>query len=300
MSKPKIITIVGPTSSGKTNLAIEIAKRFNGEIISADSRQVYVGMNIGTGKVTTSEMDNIPHCLLDICEPTKTYSAENFKTDATLAITNILSRKHLPIIAGGSFFYIELLRHKMQIPAVPPNHELRAKLEKLSTATLFKNLQTRDPERAKNIDKHNRRRLIRAIEIIEAIGTIPAFEQTQDNTSPYDWLVIGINIDKEQLHQNIHTRLHERLNMGMIDEVIKLHQTGVSYQRMEELGLEYRYTARYLQNFISYDEMVNLLETKIKQYAKRQMTWLKRDQEIEWHSLENREAIFQRIHKFLT
>ncbi len=296
MSKPKIIVIVGPTSSGKTSLSVEIAKKWNGEIISADSRQVYEGMDLGTGKVTKEEMAGIPHHLLDMAKPMQVYSGANFKHDATIAINDIIARQKQPIIAGGTFFYIDLLRNSQQAAPVAPNPELRAKLEELSTEELFSTLQNKDTARAEVIDKHNRHRLIRSLEIIEALGSVPLPQTTE---SPYEWLLIGLELDKQTLHQNIHLRLKNRLEAGMIDEVKRLISEGVTYERLAAFGLEYRYLAKYLKGEIDYDTAVNEIETKTRQFAKRQLTWLKRDKSIEWFLPENREAIFRRITNFL-
>lgn len=296
MDKPKVIAIVGPTSSGKTSLSIEVAKSFNGEVISADSRQVYKGMNLGTGKVTVDEMQGVSHHLIDIAHPNDIYTAAQFKHDATNAIDEISVRGHLPIIAGGTFFYLDVLRGKMQPAPVEPNEELRTHLETLSSDELFLLLKTKDSKRAETIDKDNRRRLIRSLEIIEELGAVPEVIVTE---SHYDMLVIGIDISKEALHQNIHTRLVERFEAGMIEEVKRLHAEGVSYERLDGFGLEYRYIAKYLKGELLKDVMMSELETKIKQFAKRQMTWLKRDKEIEWFSPDNQADIFQRIDTFL-
>ncbi len=295
-TRPKVIAIVGPTSSGKTALSIAIAKKYHGEIISADSRQVYKGMDLGTGKVTPEEMAGIQHHLLDIIEPTEIYTGADFKRDATAALEEILKRGSCPIIAGGTFFYLDLLRNKLSAAPVEPDETLREKLSTLSNATLLEMIFQKDPARATTIDRDNRRRLIRALEIIEAVGTVPP---TTTETSPYDWLIIGINIEKETLHKNIVTRLQARLDAGLIKEVSNLYAAGVSYQRLESLGLEYRYIARYLQGIYTKDEMEKLLETKIKQFAKRQLTWLKRDATIEWFTPLEQEAIFARVQQFL-
>ncbi|MEY3784383.1 MAG: hypothetical protein RLZZ230_705 [Candidatus Parcubacteria bacterium] len=295
-SKPKVIVVVGPTSAGKTSLSIAIAKKFNGEVISADSRQVYRGMDIGTSKVTVEEMDGVPHHLLDIVNPTETYTGADFKRDATFAINDIIERGNCPIIVGGTFFYIELLRNNLQSAPVPPNPSLRAELEELSTEALFQSLQTKDPIRAEAIDQHNRRRLIRALEIIDTLGVVPALEKHE---SPYDWLLIGADVEKTQLNLNIHNKLLSGLEAGMVDEVKHLHETGVRYERLDSFGLEYRYITKYLQNTLSYEEMVTALEFKIKQYAKRQLTWLRRDNSIAWFVPENREGIYKRIAEFL-
>lgn len=296
MLKPKVISIVGPTAAGKTGLSIEIAKQFDGEIISVDSRQVYRGLDIGSGKVTEEEKQNIPHHLLDVINIDKVYTGADFKSEAEKVMSEIVVHNKLPIIAGGTFFYVELLRGDMQAAPVEPNYDLREELEQYSDTELLAQLREKDPERADNIDPHNRRRLIRALEIIDTLGKVPEVVKRE---SPYEWLTIGIDISKEQLHQNIKTRLEERFSIGMIDEVASLISSGVSHDRLEELGLEYRYISLYLRGELSMDDMRELLETRIRQFAKRQMTWLKRDDTIEWYSLENRMAIFERIETFL-
>lgn len=295
-AKPKVIAIVGPTASGKTSLSIALAQKFNGEVISADSRQVYRGMDLGTGKVTAEEMDGVSHHLLDITDPMEVYTGADFEHDATAALEEILKRGRCPIIAGGTFFYLDLLRGKLQSAPVEPDDAFRKSLNDLSNATLLEKLYEKDPARATTIDQTNRRRLIRALEIVESIGTVPP---TETKESPYDWLVIGIDIDKDRLHRNIHARLLERLEGGMIEEVQRLHAEGVSYHRLEDLGLEYRYIAKYLQDELSKDEMIEHLETKIRQFAKRQMTWLKRDQDIRWFAPKDQETLIEQVKAFL-
>jgi len=280
MEKPKIMVIVGPTASGKTSLSIKLAKQHNGEVISADSRQVYRGLNLGTGKVTAEEMEGVPHHLLDIVDPKEIYTAADFVRDGRATITDILSRGKLPIIVGGTFFYTDALLGRIVTPEVPPNPTLRAELEKLSAEQLFSKLEAVDPVRADEIDRHNPRRLVRALEIADALGSVPQLPAEE----LYDAQILGIHIDQETLHKNIHNRLLARLDAGMIDEVKALHERGLSYERMEDLGLEYRYIARHLKGEVSYEDMVTTLETKIRQFAKRQMTWLKRDKSIEWIS----------------
>lgn len=279
MEKPKILAVVGPTASGKTALAIELAKRFNGEVISADSRQVYQGLDLGSGKVTTEEMNGVAHHLLDVADLSQIYTGADFARDANLAIADIHKRGKLPIIAGGTFFYIELLKGTMSSAPVLPNPNLRLELEKLTTIELWQKLQTLDTKRAETIDPHNRRRLIRSLEIIEALGQVPKREKTE---SDFDWLTIGIRIEKEDLRNRIKKRLIERLEKGMIKEVENLLKAGVPAERLIDLGLEYRYITEYLQNKITEEEMVEVLNTRISQFAKRQYTWLKRDTDIVW------------------
>lgn len=295
-SKPKAIAIVGQTASGKTSLSIKIAQKFNGEVISADSRQVYTGMDLGTGKVTKEEMLGIKHYLLDIRHPNDTYTAAEFEDDAAAALLDIASRNKLPIVAGGTFFYLDLLRGRLQSAPVPPDQDFRDSLEIFSNQELFEKLVAADLERSSTIDRHNRHRLIRSLEIVNTLGKVPPATKVE---SPYDWLVLGIDIDKEQLHQNINIRLHERIDAGMIEEVDKLHKAGVSFEKLESFGLEYRYISEFLQNKLSKEEMLIQLETKIRQFAKRQMTWLKRDSDIVWVKTDNLADIFEKIENFL-
>jgi tRNA dimethylallyltransferase len=294
--RPKAVAVVGPTSSGKTSLSIKLAKQFDGEVISADSRQVYRGLNLGTGKVTTEEMDGVPHHLLDIADAKDKYTAAEFELDASAAIMDIHSKNKLPIIAGGTFFYLDMLRGIRQSAPVPPNEEFRIDLMEYSTEDLYKKLECLDPSRAEAVDEKNRPRLVRALEIINTLGHVP--KQTKTD-SPYDWLVIGIDVPKLRLHENIHKRLQERFDAGMIEEVEKLHQQGLTYERMYELGLEYRFISMHLQHEMKLDELFERLETKHRQYAKRQMTWLKRDKEINWFKPEDLELISNTVGNFL-
>jgi len=278
-TKPPAIAIVGPTASGKTALSIALAKEFDGEVISADSRQVYRGMDIGTAKVTIEEMEGIPHHLLDICDPQNTYTAVDFVRDANEALSEITSKEKLPIIAGGTFFYLDLLMGKMSTPEVPPNPKLRTELEKQSNKVLVQKLAVLDPVRARDIDSNNSRRLIRAIEIATALGKVPA---NKPRESPYRWLTLGIDIPLSTLEDRIKQRVITRLEAGMIEEVQRLHIEGVSYQRLDSFGLEYRYIGRYLQGIINKETMIEELIIKTRQFAKRQKTWLKRDDTIQW------------------
>ena len=278
MKKPKIIVIVGPTASGKSDLAVKLAKKFGGEVISADSRQVYRGLDIGTGKITKKEMGGIRHHLLDVASAKRVFTAPDFQKLGALAIADILKRNQLPIICGGTGFYISALVDGLLLPEVPPNLSLRKKLAKKTPDRLFALLKKLDPKRARAIDRHNPRRLVRAIEIATAIGKVPRVGKKQ----VYDPLFIGISVSKEKLRERIHKRLLARVTQGMIAEAKRLHQKGLSWKRMEELGLEYRYLARYLQKELTRGEMLAELEKAITNYAKRQMTWFKRDERIHW------------------
>jgi len=296
MQKPPVIAIVGPTASGKSTLAIELALALGGEVVSADSRQVYRGMDIGTGKVTEEEMQGAPHHLIDIADPaTDTYTATDWQRDADNAIADICARGKQPILCGGTFFYLDILRGKMQPAPVPPNHALRAKLEPLSVATLYEKLCALDPRRAQTIDTQNPRRLIRAIEIASALGSVPEPTVTD---SPFSWHILGIDVPGETLRDRIAQRLDERLNAGMINEVSQLRTNGVSDDRLISFGLEYRFITEHLRG--EYDEpaMRTKLFHAICQYAKRQRTWLRRDHSIIWLPLPaTADNAFQELQK---
>jgi tRNA dimethylallyltransferase len=274
----KILVILGPTASGKTAYSVKLAKKVGGEIISADSRQVYKGLDLGTGKVTKKEMTGIKHYLLDVADPRWKFTVHDYVKLAEKAIEEIDSRGKVPIICGGTGFYIQALVDGLIIPEVPPNTLLRRKLERMSIAEMLPVLKKLDAKRYEAIDKNNPCRIIRAIEIATALGKVPALK----SVFKYDPEFIGIALPKEILRENIHKRLLARIKAGMINEVRKLHANGLTWKRMEELGLEYRFIARFLQDKITKEEMVEQLEIAINQYAKRQMTWFKRDKRIAW------------------
>ena len=295
-SKIKIIVIVGPTTIGKSTLAVDIARRFGGEIVSADSRQVYRGLDLGTGKITKKEMRDVPHHLLDVASPTQQFSVALYQKLATHAIADIARRDKLPVICGGTGLYIDALVRDIAIPEVPPNKTLRKKLAAKSTVELLEILQKLDPRRAKEIDAQNPVRLVRAIEIARVIGSVPPLQKN----SPYDCLIIGLDMSDAILKQRIADRLLERLSKGMIAEAKHLHTKGLSWKRMDALGLEYRYLARHLRGELSRTQMIEELGSAIWQYVKRQRTWFRRDKSIQWFTPTNRKKIFLIIEKFLT
>jgi tRNA dimethylallyltransferase len=276
--KPKIIVIVGPTSSGKTGLSVELARKINGEIISADSRQVYRGLNLGTGKVTKKEMKNIPHHMLDILDPKNQFSVSIFQRQSNKIIKEIIGRGKVPIICGGTGFYIQSIVDNIILPEVEPKKELREKLEKLATDALNAILIELDKRRAKEIDGQNRARLIRSIEIAMTIGKVPKLKRNPT----YDALQIGIDWPDEKLRLRIKKRIVQRLNQGMVKETEDLHTQGLTYKRMQALGLEYRYLSLLLQKKIDIEEFKKELEVASWHYAKRQRTWFKRDERIKW------------------
>lgn len=278
MQRPKLIVICGPTATGKSDYAVRLskelaAKGISSEIISADSRQVYKGLDIGSGKITVREMDGIPHHLLDVASPKRTFSVAQYKKLADKAIASIVKKNSVPIIVGGTGFYIDAVVFDQQLPEVPPNKELRKELQKLSLDQLRQQLQTLDIDRYQSIDIHNRVRMIRAIEIAAVLGKVP---DTVIRSSKFAVEWIYLDFPDEVLKQRIRDRLVARMQQGMVQEVDRLHTGGVSWKRLEALGLEYRFVALHLQDKLSKDEMLVQLEAAIWQYAKRQRTWFKK------------------------
>ncbi|MBI3685381.1 tRNA (adenosine(37)-N6)-dimethylallyltransferase MiaA [Candidatus Azambacteria bacterium] len=278
VKKQAIIVILGPTASGKSALAVKLAKKFNGEVISADSRQVYKGMNIGTGKITKTQMRGVRHHLLDVASPKKIYDVVEWKKRADKAVADIARRGKFPIVCGGTGLYIKALIENVAYPDVPPDWKLRKKLDAKSPRELFLTLKKLDPARAKTIDSNNPRRLARAIEIAKALGKVPAMQAAPR----YNALIIGIKKSPRELQRAIAKRLDERIKKGMAAEARRLHAGGVSFKRMEEIGLEYKYLALYLQGKMSKEEMMQTLNIKIWQYARRQMTWFRNTPNVRW------------------
>lgn len=285
MFRQKVIAVVGPTASGKSSLGVWLAQKLNGEIISADSRQVYKGLDIGTGKVTKKEMAGVPHHLLSVASPKKQFTVDDFVRMAEKAHSNILQNDRMAIVVGGTGLYVDMLLGRMSYPNVPPNAALRERLEQRTTKQLFAQLQRLDKRRAGNIEPGNKRRLIRAIEIAKAVGQSPGKLETINTTNnKYNTLWLGLSPAPDKLQKNIRMRLFARIRTGMVAEAKKLHADGLSYKRMEELGLEYRHLSLLLQNKITKQEFETQLERAIWQYAKRQMRWFKRNKDIRWVS----------------
>ncbi len=293
MTHAQTIVIMGPTASGKSDLAILLAEKYDGEIISADSRQVYRGMNIGSGKVPKDLPENskfqipnskfrshyysegVRHHLIDVASPKRTYNVTHFVRDAKRAIADIRKRGKTPIICGGTGFWIQALIEDSPFPAVKPNLALRKKLETFSAEELFGQLKKVDPVRAESIDARNKVRLIRALEIVEALGVVPPLQHSTFNIQ-HSYTIIALNPSQEILYRNISVRLDKRLEQSMVAEVEALRASGLSWKRLESFGLEYKYVALLLQKKITLDDMKERLEFEIRHYAKRQLTWLRR------------------------
>lgn len=294
--KNKLLIICGPTATGKSALAVELAKAFNGEIISADSRQVYRGLNIGSAKIAPHDTQGIPHHLIDVVDPTDVFTVSEFQKMTQSTIEDIYSRGKLPIICGGTGMYISAVVYGINFPEVPPNLELRQELEKMTTEQLVLRLEELDPRRASEIDVHNSMRLIRAIEIAETLGSVPRLNNTD---SPYDALFIGLELSKEELMNRIKQRIDNRVP-ALFDEIQNLNDKGVSFERLHSFGLEYRYGADYIQKKLTLEEFKEILTTKTWQFAKRQMTWFKANPSIHWFNpISDKQKILNMIQDLL-
>lgn len=288
--------MLGPTSSGKSEITIRLAKKFGGEILSADSRQIYRGLDIGSGKepgkwITNKKYylsENIPHYGIDIVSPKTSYSVARFKKYADRVITDILKRKKVPIICGGTGFWIKAIVDDISYPKVKPDPVLRSMLRNKTAKELFGKLEKLDPERAKTIDSKNPVRLIRAIEICKKIGRVPKPSAknpaSMTEVRPSNFLQIGISLSKEKLHENIQKRLRKRFAAGMVEEVKKLHyKNKLSWKKLESFGLGYKLIPQYLRGEItSKDELFEKVYQVERKYAKRQMTWFLKDPRIVW------------------
>ncbi len=277
--KLKAIIILGPTASGKTSLGVRLAAEFSGEIISADSRQVYRGMDIGTGKDLAEYQvgrKKIPYHLIDIISPNTKFNLARYQKLAYKAIGEVAARGHLPLVVGGSGLYLQALADNYVLAAVKEDKEKRKELEKLSVIELFTMLFELKPEFAaklNNSDKNNKRRLVRYLEIASQDNNFSASR----GDAPYDFLILGLDISDEKMREKIEKRLDVRLEKeGLIEEVKRLHQEGVSYPRLISFGLEYKFISNFLQGKLSRVEMREKLATAIYRFAKRQKTWFKR------------------------
>ena len=275
----KMITILGPTASGKTALAVALASAVDGEIISADSRQVYRGMDIGTGKDLDEyiyENRSIPYHLIDICDPGTKYNLFRYQEDFLQAYNNIQEHEHIPVLCGGTGLYIESVLKGYSLSPVPQNNQLREQLAGSSLPELtaiLERLKTKTGNKMHNkTDVDSVQRAIRAIEIESYNIEHPVPER---NFSPIDSLIIGVDIDRELRRAKITKRLEERLNNGMVDEIKRLLAEGISSEDLIYYGLEYKYVTEYVVGKISYQEMFRQLEIAIHQFAKRQMTWFR-------------------------
>jgi len=310
----KLIIILGPTASGKTEMAIKLAKKFGGEIVSADSRQIYKGMDIATDKPSRTQnlklktqnhnsklktkknkesfiVKNIPHYLIDIINPDEDFSLAKYKKLAVEIIKDIQKRKKIPFLVGGTGLYISSIVNNLEIPKVKPDKAIRKKLEAKSAEDLFKKLKKLDSKAAENINESNKRKLIRALEV--CLITKKTFSSQQSRGEPlFDFLQIGVKIPREKLYKKINQRVDQMIKMGLEKEVKNLMDKGYNLDLPSMSGLGYKQIGKYLKNKsstfekaldkISFQEAVESIKTETRHYAKRQMTWFKRDKKIKW------------------
>lgn len=281
MSLPKLIVILGPTACGKSGLGVSLAQLFHGEIVSADSRQVYRGLDLGTGKITPEEMEGVPHHLLDIISPNEGYSVAQFQRDATAAIDDIISRGKTPFLVGGTGLYIRAVVEGFSFDDSTPDLQLREKLEKSTAQELYQQFQTLTGKTLNESERWNQQRLVRLVEKATA-GT---YGERPSNPK-YQCLQLGVSHPRETICQRIDQRLLLRIEQGMVEEVAHLRQQGATDEFLEGLGLEYRYLRRYLDGELATkEELVDELGRAIKRFARRQTQWFAKD-EVQWLEMD--------------
>ncbi len=273
---PKLIVIEGTNASGKSGLGVELAKRYHGEIVSADSRQVFRKLDLGSGKITRDEMRGVPHHLIDVCDPGDFFSMADFQKLAYQAIDGILVRGNTPFLVGGTGLYVDAVADGYALSDRMPDLAYRAQLETYSTEALYQMLLEKLPNT--EVEKRNRNRVMRILEKLHDGDDV-----TPSKEPRYQVLRLGVTWDRETLRKRIDERLQRRMQDGMVQEVRDVLDSGVSQEFMIKLGLEYKFITQYLNGqFASEKEMTDLLATAIKQFAKRQMTWFRRNDSIHW------------------
>ncbi len=303
MSKPKIIVICGPTASGKTALSIQLAKKINGEIVSADSMQIYKDMDIGTAKPSIEEMDGVKHYLIDNVSPTIRYSVANYKKDALNAIEEILKKGKTPIIVGGTGLYVDSLVNGIEYDDLEIDLEYRQQLEQEAKEKGLEELYNKaiqiDAEAMKKISPNDKKRIFRVLEIYHSTGKTKTEQEieSREKENPYEYVVFAINMDREKLYERINKRVDIMIENGLVDEVKSL------INKYDELptaiqGLGYKEVVSYLNNEITYEEMIEKIKQETRRYAKRQLTWFRRNKQIIWlDGLENMQNNLQIILK---
>lgn len=287
MEKQKVIVICGPTASGKTKLSIELAKKMNGEIVSADSMQIYQEMNIGTAKPTKEEMQGIKHYLLDFVSPDKRYSVAEYKKDAIEAIDEIIAKGKTPIVIGGTGLYINSLIYGIEYPEIELDVKYREELDKIAETdglnTLYEMAKKIDPEAIKAISQNDKKRICRILEIYHATGKTKTEQEIESrkNGPKYNYLVFGINMDREKLYERINMRVDIMIANGLIEEVEKILQKYQEFPTAMQ-GLGYKEVVEYLNKNITKEEMIEKIKMETRRYAKRQLTWFRRYENITW------------------
>ncbi|HOA18927.1 MAG TPA: tRNA (adenosine(37)-N6)-dimethylallyltransferase MiaA [Sedimentibacter sp.] len=289
----KIIVIVGPTAVGKTYISVELAKKLNTEIISADSMQIYKGMNIGTAKITEEEKQGIIHHMIDIINPDEEYSVSEFKYDAEKIIDRLLSENRIPIIVGGSGLYVNSLIYDLDFGNTKSNKKLREYYtyyyKEHGEDALYDKLLKIDPVAAEKIHKNNIKRIIRALEVYDITG-VKFSELNTDirkKSNKYDCILIGLSMERKVLYERINQRVDEMLSKGLVDEVSSLIKKGYGKNLVSMRGIGYKEIIEYLEGNTDYEEAVNTLKQNTRRFAKRQYTWFLKDENVKWFSMDN-------------
>jgi tRNA dimethylallyltransferase len=286
---PKLVVIVGPTASGKTSWSLELAEKYNGEIISADSRQIYKKMSIGTAKVEGAwkkdiyVVDGVNHYMLDFLDPGKSFTAAQFRDQAVKHIKRSIKSDKLPFLVGGTGLYVQTLIDNYDIPRVPPNKKLRSSLEAKDAKDLVDLLKQLDPKIVETIDKKNKRRLVRALEVCIFTG-LPFSEQRLKNDPIFDVLVIGVDVPRELLYDRIEHRVDDMIDNGLEKEIRGLRRQKYSWDMPSMLGIGYRQFRDYLDGDEPIEAAIKKLKRDTKRFARRQLTWFRRDKRIKWVS----------------
>ena len=288
-NKENLFILIGPTAIGKTDLSIKLAQMMKGEIISADSMQIYKYMNIGSAKVTKEEMQEVPHHLIDNVYPDEDFTVANYKNHATTLISNINKKGKLPIIAGGTGLYINSIVYDLQFTEVPPSETIRNQLELLSNEELHKKLEKVDKISVNKLNVNDRKRVIRALEIYKSTGkTMSEYNKDfRSENQDYNLVMIGLNMDRKRLYDRINHRVDIMINSGLVDEVKGLLGMGYNKNLVSMQGIGYKEIIMYLEEEISLDESIELIKQKSRNYAKRQLTWFRRDERIKWMNLDD-------------
>jgi len=278
----KTVVILGPTASGKTKLSIELAQKLNGEIISADSMQVYRGMDIGTAKPSLEERQGIPHHLIDIRDPDESWTVSDFIRETQALTTKICNRGKVPIIAGGTGLYLWALIEGFSFPITPADKELRMRLEKELLSTLYSRLSTIDPVAAKKIHPNDKKRIIRALEVYELTGKPISELQEPRRLVAGSYQLIGLTLPREELYSRINQRVESMIEKGLIEEVKGLREKGYGKNPPSMQALGYKEVIDYLEGKWTKEEMIDELKKRTRNFARRQMTWFRRFQNVKW------------------
>lgn len=288
MSKKPLIVLTGPTAVGKTKLSIELAKRVGGEIISADSMQVYKYMDIGSAKIRPEEMEEVPHYLIDVLDPAEEFHIVKFQEMAKAAMEKIYANGHIPILVGGTGFYIQAIVKDIDFTENEQNRQVREKWEQFAkefgAERLHEMLQKIDPKSAKTIPPGNVKRVIRALEFYELSGKLISEhnEQQKEKESPYNFAYFVLNDHRELLYERIEQRIDEMLEEGLVDEVKNLKDKGFTRSMVSMQGLGYKEILDYLDGKLTLEEAVYILKRDTRHFAKRQLTWFRREPEVSW------------------